>query len=97
MTYGATFHAQQCAEKYIKALLAFRKVQFPRIHDLAALNTLCQANGIFLPIKEEYLELLTAYAVEVRYPGAQPTLEDAKESFEIAKTIRKFARTFLGY
>ncbi len=31
------FHAQQCAEKYLKALLAFRGIPFPKIHDLVEL------------------------------------------------------------
>ena len=31
------FHAQQCAEKYLKALLALRRIPFPKIHDLAEL------------------------------------------------------------
>ncbi|MFZ2095877.1 MAG: HEPN domain-containing protein, partial [Anaerolineales bacterium] len=38
LTYGATFHAQQSAEKYIKALLTLRQIAFPHTHDLAALN-----------------------------------------------------------
>lgn len=28
------FHAQQCAEKYLKALLVFRSIDFPKTHDL---------------------------------------------------------------
>lgn len=40
MTYGAIFHAQQCAEKYLKALLVAREQAFPRTHDLAALSNL---------------------------------------------------------
>ena len=31
------FHAQQVAEKHIKALLAFRGLDFPKTHDLEAL------------------------------------------------------------
>jgi HEPN domain-containing protein len=34
LLYGATFHAQQCVEKYIKALLVARGLAFPRTHDL---------------------------------------------------------------
>lgn len=30
LTYGATFHSQQCIEKYLKALLISRQVLFPR-------------------------------------------------------------------
>jgi HEPN domain-containing protein len=36
--YGATFHAQQCVEKYLKALLVAPGLAFPRTHDLTALD-----------------------------------------------------------
>ena len=38
LTYGATFHAQQCVEKYLKALLVARGQPFPRTHDVVALK-----------------------------------------------------------
>jgi len=31
------FHAQQCVEKYLKALLTLREIDFPKIHDLEEL------------------------------------------------------------
>ena len=31
------FHAQQCSEKYLKALLLFHRINFPKIHDLTEL------------------------------------------------------------
>ena len=96
LTYGATFHAQQCAEKYIKALLTLRQIAFPRTHDLAALYALCKQNGIILPVSEDKLEKLSAFAVEVRYPGILPTFDEAKEALQISKGIRKLARKFLG-
>ena len=34
---GLCFHAQQCAEKYLKALSSEAGVSFPRTHDLVAL------------------------------------------------------------
>ena len=34
------FHAQQCAEKYLKAWLEEHNIAFPRIHDLIALLNL---------------------------------------------------------
>jgi HEPN domain-containing protein len=67
LTYGATFHAQQCAEKYLKALLVAQNLRFPRTHDLAALNDLCLRNGIDIRVDQDTLERLAAYAVEVRY------------------------------
>lgn len=34
------FHAQQCGEKYLKALLVFHRIDFPKIHDLTELYAL---------------------------------------------------------
>jgi len=91
LIYGATFHAQQCAEKYLKAILTFQQAPFPRTHDLAALGVLCQQNGIILPISDDDLERLSAYAVEIRYRGMQPTAEEAQDALQIARNLRKFA------
>jgi HEPN domain-containing protein len=93
---GACFHAQQCAEKYMKALLVSRKKGFPMTHDLLVLNDLCSRAGIFLEIEPKLLNSLTDYAVRTRYPGEGPTVEDAKEAMESTKLIRKFSRIFLG-
>lgn len=93
---GACFHAQQCAEKYRKALLISRGAEFPRTHDLLLLNNLCSANGILLEIEPRHLNTLTDFAVRTRYPGNDPTAEDAKEAIALAKLVRTFARKFLG-
>jgi HEPN domain-containing protein len=93
---GACFHAQQCAEKYMKALLISRKAEFPKTHDLLLLNNLCSSDGIFIEIDAKLLNTLSDYAVRTRYPGQEPTPVDAKEALEITKRVRKFARSFLG-
>jgi HEPN domain-containing protein len=80
----------------MKALLIFRDQDFPKVHDLGTLSSLCVNAGIFVGISEEILDALSAYATSTRYPGNDPTLEETKEAIEITKTIRKFARTFLG-
>jgi HEPN domain-containing protein len=90
------FHAQQCAEKYLKALLIIKDVDFPKTHDLPTLNTLCNQNGILTGFDPQQLVDLTKYAIQARYPGSQPTREESKEAIEIAKNIRRFARLFLG-
>lgn len=92
---GACFHAQQCGEKYLKALLLHQQAEFPKVHDLGILNTLCNQAGIFTGFDKDALDTLSDHAVRTRYPGPPPTLEDAREALEIAKTIRKFARKWL--
>ncbi len=96
LTSASCFHSQQCAEKYFKAILVARDVEFPKTHDLAILNTLCTNAGIFTGFPVENLSRLSGYAVHTRYPGNQPTPEEAQDALGIALTIRQFARTFLG-
>ena len=92
LLYGATFHAQQCAEKYLKALLVARGQAFPRTHDLAALHDLCVQADLRIGVELDQLERLNAYAVQVRYPGDDPTLEEAREAVNIAQAVRRWAR-----
>ena len=96
LTYGAVFHAQQCAEKYLEALLVARGQPFPKTHDLAALSDLCSQSGLLIPVDQDALQLLAAYAVQVRYPGDDPTVEDARLALQAGKAVRLFARETLG-
>ena len=93
---GVCFHSQQCAEKYMKALLVSKKASFPKTHDLLMLSNLCSNAGILIEIDAKLLSILTDYAVRTRYPGEGPTLGDAKEAMKIAKLTRSIARSFLG-
>lgn len=93
---GACFHAQQCAEKYLKTLLIYKDVDFPKTHDLPTLNTLCNKVGVLTGFDLQELTDLTEYAVRRRYPGNQPTLDEAKEAIKIATGVRRFCRKFLG-
>jgi HEPN domain-containing protein len=96
MTIPTCFHAQQCAEKYLKSILIARKIDFPKTHDLSTLNSLCEKAGILTGFSIQSLTVLSDHAVVSRYPGTEPSLDDAREAIEIAKTIRKFARKWLG-
>ncbi|HMX73284.1 MAG TPA: HEPN domain-containing protein [Anaerolineales bacterium] len=96
LTTASCFHSQQCAEKYFKAILVARNIEFPKTHDLLILNTLCANTGIITGFKITDLGRLSGYAVHTRYPGNQPTPAAAREALEIANTIRQFARIFLG-
>jgi len=95
LIYGTTFHAQQCVEKYLKALLLSCRQAFPRTHDLIALHDLCMRNSISVPVDQDKLERLAAYAVQVRYPGEEPTLDEAREAVQIAQEVRRWARAVL--
>jgi HEPN domain-containing protein len=92
----ACFHAQQCVEKYLKAMLISNEIAFAKTHDLAALGELCEQAGILVPVDIRLLDDLTDYAVRTRYPGDDPTPDEARVAYDTAKQVRKFARKFLG-
>ena len=96
LSTSSCFHSQQCAEKYLKAILIAQDIEFPKTHDLLILNTLCVDAGILTGFTKEDLGKLSGYALHTRYPGNQPTPEEAQEALKITMAIRRFARTFLG-
>lgn len=63
------FHAQQCAEKSLKAFLTFHGVIFEKTHDLKELLRLSDRIEK-LSSKLGKLGRLNSYAVEARYPEA---------------------------
>jgi hypothetical protein len=69
---------------------------FPKTHDLVLLRQLCDQLGLIIPTPIKQLNTLSDYGVRVRYPGDDPTAVDAQEAFDIAKSVRQFARKHLG-
>ncbi len=66
------FHAQQAAEKFLKAFLAYHGQDPPRTHDLPALLQACRALDNTLPDLRSDAVLLMPYIAASRYPGAVP-------------------------
>ena len=95
LTYSACFHAQQSAEKYLKAILVARGQVFPKTHDLRQLLNLCERGGIDFPVELDRADTLSFYAVRTRYPGDDPMLEEAEEAEATASYIRRIARSLL--
>jgi HEPN domain-containing protein/predicted nucleotidyltransferase len=65
---GVCFHAQQAAEKYLKAMLVRRMIRPPRTHDLTKLYAAVCVAGYEFPNVLAECGLLEPYAVDVRYP-----------------------------
>ncbi len=88
---AACFHAQQAAEKCIKAYLTMNEVEFPFIHNLEKLIELCaRVDPSFMSIKTAAQEL-TPYAVELRYDEEfWPSEEIARQALDTATVIRDF-------
>jgi HEPN domain-containing protein len=90
------FHAQQCIEKYIKALLVWHSIEFSRIHHISALIALLPVH--FRPdLTPEEQERLTDYAVSTRYPGDYEAipLAEARQAVQIARRVRRQIRKWL--
>ncbi len=90
------FHAQQCAEKYVKALLVYLSVPFPKVHDIGELLHLVPAS-IKVPLTAEEQEQLTFYATTARYPGDYEPVsrEDAEEMISAARKLRDAIRSHI--
>jgi HEPN domain-containing protein len=90
------FHAQQCVEKYCKAWLVERSINFPRTHDLEALAKLCLPSLAELAMLLDELRFLTSFAVEIRYPGTFASRQDAERCWQSASRVRVLLRKHLG-
>ena len=77
------FHAQQAVEKYLKALLQQEGISFSKTHDLTQLLRSLLPVFSDLKVLSDDLEWLTAFSVEIRYPGESAIEEDAKQSIKI--------------
>ena len=86
------FHAQQFAEKSIKAFLIKHNVDFKKNHDLIYLLNLCvEIDSDFVLINDS-MEALSPYAVTIRYPDDFyiPTPEEAHAAINHAKIVKEF-------
>jgi HEPN domain-containing protein len=93
VTNAICFHAQQCVEKCLKAYLTSVNQPFGKTHDIAELVELAKkSDREFETLYKLKANKLTRYAVEVRYPDEFyiPSLDEARESLEIAREARKF-------
>jgi len=83
------FHSQQAAEKYLKAYLVRRQVDFPKTHDLGKLLELVATVDARLAESLAEADDLTDFGVEIRYPGDLPELsaDEAKGAVELAEKV----------
>lgn len=91
------FHAQQAAEKMLKAYLVSRGQAAGRTHDLVALLAEVVAAGGSLQDLEQDCRLLTPYAVMLRYPGVvgEPSEQEGRQAVAAADRIYKRVRAAL--
>ena len=87
------FHSQQAVEKCFKAVIEEMNLAVPRIHSLLRLYKII-SDFLKTPIDKQELLFIDDIYTQSRYPGeigfiatGKPTLQDAKEFYEIALKI----------
>ncbi len=85
------FHFQQAAEKYLKAFIVAKEIEFKRIHDLGLLLKMAAGvDGSLEELKDD-CEYLAAFYIEARYPVHWPTnftRDEATKGLEAARRIQ---------
>lgn len=83
------YHAQQCAEKCLKAYLVYHLIDFPYTHDIQNLLELCSRVTAW-PKSLKAAHVLTAYSTTARYPGiVEATKKEALHSIALAVQVQK--------
>ena len=90
------FHAQQCVEKCLKALLVTQGMEVQKTHDLAKLMVLLPSR-LRPSLDDREQDKLTEYATVTRYPGDyEPiSLGEARQAVRTARRVRREVRKIL--
>jgi HEPN domain-containing protein len=93
-----TFHAQQAAEKYLKALLTRHQVEFPKTHAIRRLLILLHSVDPALAQALDDASWLSPFGAEIRCPGDRPDTEPGDEvrAHQLAHTARDAVRATLA-
>lgn len=91
------YHAQQCAEKYLKAFLVSKLIEFPYTQSIDYLLKLIQPIEPITEILNDACEL-TNYAIAKRYPGEYKPLtkQDAEKSVQLAEKVKELISNLLS-
>ena len=92
------FHCQQAVEKYIKAIMVYKEIEFQRSHDLIYLLELLSSVSEISKDRYKKAVSLNGYSVQIRYPDkifklSRKELEDA---IAISQEFRTFAIEQIG-
>ncbi|HNS21685.1 MAG TPA: HEPN domain-containing protein [Sedimentisphaerales bacterium] len=101
LTHMVAFHAQQCIEKSLKAIVEEHQLGHIRIHNLARLLEIVRP---ILAIDAEaiLIEKLDKLYIDARYPAelgllpnGRPTLTDARQFYALAQSTYATAKAHL--
>jgi HEPN domain-containing protein len=92
------FHAQQAAEKALKAVYRYHGWTFRYTHDLEELVTDLKRRGLAVPAEVDEAVILTSFAWEARYPGLGEPVSDEEyqDAIRHAHAVVIWAERHLG-
>jgi HEPN domain-containing protein len=92
------YHAQQVAEKVLKAYLVAHDRTPPKTHDLIVLLGQCVACGAPASDLEEDCRFLLRFAASARYPGDpfEPNRQQGMAAYEAAQRVQARFRTLIA-
>lgn len=87
------FHAQQAAEKALKAVYQHNGWAFLYTHDLEALLSGLMRRGLSIPEEIVDADTLSRFAWQARYPSLEEpvTQEEYQQAIQIAETVLTWA------
>jgi HEPN domain-containing protein len=95
LLYPSCFHSQQAAEKYLKAYLTQRQVEFPKTHSIREILDLVRTVDKELADRLLPAVALTPYGVEVPYPGdvPEPSQNETEDDLALARKVADAVRS----
>ncbi len=92
------FNAQQAVEKALKAICIFHHIEYPYIHDLAALVTIIMKNEVCVPDHVREAAKLTRFAITTRYPHFSSPVkeEEYQQAVAIAESVVTWCESEIG-
>ena len=96
-------NTQQAVEKYLKAVIIERDLEFRRTHSIRELVGLIAAQGITMNISDDEMDLMdtiylpSKYPVYSALPHAMPEPEICKDALKIAEKVRISIAVILNF
>lgn len=87
------FHFQQAVEKFLKTVIDYNGIRFPRTHDIGDLVSLIRDNNITVLLDIESFISLSNYAVEGRYSIIHDDIDDVGKYIISVDNLLKFVES----
>ena len=99
--FVTAFHAQQAAEKFLKAFLVRHQIPFPKTHDIGFLLELAARADPSLQEELASAAMLTPFGVAFRYPGEtvadrEATRSALQEAHRVKAAVQRRLQAYLA-